>query len=349
MRTKILSAITLLSLGLGACKHAIDIPYSEAHEALTVLFVADNTATAHQMRISRTNIGAFVPVSDASAELLVDGVSVPISTVNAQQKPGLYKISHSFKPGQRLQLNVRHSGTQTHAEAVMPAMPNLTSVTTAPHIVAKSWGPEEQEQWIIKLQDKANVQDYYRIAIAEQAVYVDPETKKEFTPFGTTWLHLNTDADYILSDGKPKNKAEKGLDLDMDLLLGDSQENPYHIFSDRLFDGKEATIYPISGRLPRRGVVKQYIIWDEVSPGREESKTLEYAFHRYIVYLQALSEDTYRYYRSLGVSLDSDEESPFNTPVQVYTNVQGGAGILGVCTTNTYIIEKKYSDSGRLY
>lgn len=345
MRSIILSALALVSLGLGSCKNAIDIPYSDAQEALTALLVANTSDAEHTMRISHTNIGRFDPASDAGTELLVDGVPVPITNISTTKAPGQYQVRYAFKPKQRLELRVQHGGKRVHAEAVMPDLPSLGSVDYTPFKETSQHGEDDLTKWSITLQDHADIKEHYRIAILEEMVFVDAKTQQEVSPRGAVWLWLDTDSDYILSDGTPKNRSNHNEDMDIDEIFGRRAPNPYHIFSDRLFEGREVTINPISKSLPRRVAPERYTVSVEVSPGKMEFRELNYAYHRYTVHLHSLSEDTFRYYQTLGVSLDADEESPLETPIQIHTNIRGGAGILGAYAVVTKVIQKRFTPS----
>lgn len=349
MRTLVLSAFACLSLGLVACKNAIDIPYSDADKALTVLLVANTTDSEHPMRVSRTDIGRFVPVSEMEADLRVDGQPVPVERLDATSKPGQYRVRYDFKPAQHLALTVKHADKQVYAETTIPDEPNLLSVAVEPYIQTTKWGEDELTKWTIKIQDRAQQPDYYRISILEEVLYTDVATQQLYEPNEGVWLHLDTEADYIISDGAPKAKGGKGISFDLDEIFGRGGKNPLHIFSDRLFDGQGATINPMSDRLPRRPGFSKYQAHVEVAPGRTERKTMKYAYHRYTVYLYALTEDTYRYYQTAARSAGSDNESPFATPIQVHTNVRGGAGILGAYTATTKVIQKVFSVGSGTY
>lgn len=338
----VFTLISVLALCLSSCKSPIDIPNEDVRQALTVLCVANNHESEHQIRTSRTNIGGFTPVADAQIDLRVDGVSLPILPEPNPKQEGSYLVQYAFQPKQELVLTVKQGGYRLEAKATMPDMPTLGEVSTEDYQVQSGYGgPRRRTRWSIKLKDKPAEKNYYRIEIHEELVYRKQNTSTYYILGKPLKLALSGQTDYILSRGNPKTEAENSSDFNIDDVFGNSWGNPYNIFSDELFDGQEVTVKPTSEGIPRRQPSLVITRPDDTNGGGG-GVTLVYVAHRYKVLLQALSEDTYRYYLSLGQSKTADTESPFATPIQVHSNIKGGAGILGVCTTTKGEVIKRF-------
>ncbi|MCD7935948.1 MAG: DUF4249 domain-containing protein [Tannerellaceae bacterium] len=114
--------------------------------------------------------------------------------------------------------------------------------------------------------------------------------------------------------------------IDQDLVMsslssqeiqeGDGDTNRMRIFPDDLFNGKEYTL--------------NIYFWDPNYYEYEGNGTL-------MVELQSLSESMYLYMRSLEMSYNSDI---FSEPVRIYSNIQGGYGIVGAYNSTVRVVDK---------
>ena len=99
--------------------------------------------------------------------------------------------------------------------------------------------------------------------------------------------------------------------------MSDVSPNNYNVFDDELFNGKS------------------YVLTFDVDMYNTSNvKSLD----DYSVDVQAISKSMYLYYKTL----DAQQwygDSPFSEPVQLHTNVDGGAGIVGGLTSNLLKLE----------
>jgi hypothetical protein len=79
---------------------------------------------------------------------------------------------------------------------------------------------------------------------------------------------------------------------------------------------------------------------------QDETKLLNVKFNNYFqddtrfyLLVRAVSEDYFRYSKTLKLEDDS-EDNPFQTPVQVYSNVDGGFGIFALFSEKSFIFDK---------
>ncbi|GHT40713.1 hypothetical protein FACS189437_06690 [Bacteroidia bacterium] len=105
-------------------------------------------------------------------------------------------------------------------------------------------------------------------------------------------------------------------------------ENPYRVFSDELFDGHE---YKLKLRFEN-----YYNYW---GGGFDSGDTEERVPYRELhVDLQNLTKDYYLYLKTRGASWEDNLGGIVSEPVQIYTNINGGIGILGSYTSTIYKI-----------
>lgn len=97
-----------------------------------------------------------------------------------------------------------------------------------------------------------------------------------------------------------------------DEIFGNSEStNKYNIFSDELFNGKDVNI--------------TFILNGQVTFRKEDSN-----LHYIDIPFKNLNEDLYRYYFTRSSQENSDDL--FSEPVQIYSNVTNGIGIMGAST-----------------
>jgi len=124
---------------------------------------------------------------------------------------------------------------------------------------------------------------------------------------------------------------QKGNDLN---FLGNDNTIKSTLFNDELFDGKEyklkiKTKYPVGINIGK-------------SPFYPDEEDFELIHSEISVELQSLSYEYYMYLKTLEAksNMSSFEES-FSEPIQIYTNINGGIGILGSYSSSVYSIPLK--------
>ncbi|WP_075602302.1 DUF4249 domain-containing protein [Saccharicrinis aurantiacus] len=158
----------------------------------------------------------------------------------------------------------------------------------------------------IKVHDFSG-EDYYRIVINSPVIIYNYET-------GETLLSLQKRpySGYLESDD-PVLNFNKISENEFE----DVPYNSYGIFNDFLFDGDS---YILSLQL-----------YNESSGLSEVDKQMY--LEGIEVDIQKITKGLYRYYKSVDESTYYGD-NPFSEPVKIYSNVEGGAGILGASTSN---------------
>jgi len=154
----------------------------------------------------------------------------------------------------------------------------------------------ENLHYTVQLNDLEG-EDFYRLQVLYYSTFYDYDGNEV-----TGWRPCYFESD----DPVLNNNKVVGEDSD----FSDDPDNDYAIFNDDLFDGE---IYHLKFEVGEYNCL-------------EKLKDIQ-------VNVQRLSKDMYKYYKSVQTR-DYYDGDPFVEPVRVYTNVNGGAGIVGSATSN---------------
>lgn len=144
--------------------------------------------------------------------------------------------------------------------------------------------------------------NYYRILIQEKTI---PEYEGAPTEDELEWRNTEVFIDQEILFNK------------IDGVAGDSKfDHTYRIFPNDLFQGKDYTL-------------NVYIRKDSGNPWGEVERRLVK------VEIQSLTESLYLYQRSVEIASNQDY---FQEPVKVYSNINGGYGILGIYHSDEKVI-----------
>ncbi len=164
----------------------------------------------------------------------------------------------------------------------------------------------------IRFKDVPNVKNYYRLVIKGKSYYEDGQVFD-------TYVNSTTD-DLVFGN----NNAD---------ILGEiSSYISYNEFSDQLIDGET---YELKTR-----VFYSYVKYkDGYNPSTTSPNvsTRVVTKQELIVELQSISESYYQYLKSMSSNGGSDDF--FSEPVQVYSNITNGIGILGSYTQSSKVFE----------
>lgn len=257
--------------------------------------------------VSRS-VGAFEPGDTEDSTFTITDATVTVSHDDAEQGPlrldSLNQYStRQFTPrvGQKYTVRVTapELGTVTATDRVPPApSARLTDREMDPA------GPYYDHTLQLTVDDPPDTTNYYHIALRQNVYYRDS------TSIDTTGI-------IDIREFKTRSRSivnEMGRDAELE----DEELNSYSgreaTFRDVLFDGTE---YQISLQVAGR-----------FSFSSREARV------EYILYLSALSEDTYQFLRTSRLQ-SRVEENPFAEPVEVHSNVEDGYGVVGARNVDT--------------
>jgi len=131
--------------------------------------------------------------------------------------------------------------------------------------------------------------------------------------------------------------------VDEGQLIGETSQSYYHEFNDEIFNGKE---YPLSFYIEFYNTVYYNDVNNPKNPYDGGVQTNEVVKKELIVSVKSISKPYYLYMKSRNAS--NNEIDFFSEPVQIYSNVKGGIGILGGYTKSDLIftIPNSYDDYG---
>lgn len=153
----------------------------------------------------------------------------------------------------------------------------------------------KDHHFTLRFKDSDTQQNYYRLLVRNITTYGMDSVK---------WGSENDSFEFT--------DVVSGESSDTDTGLGGSTWNPYHVFSDELFNGKE---YPL-----KFSVNSFYTYYNP--PFKNEVK----AEQKIRVELQSISKSYYLYLKTRPASGGDD---PFSEPVKIHNNVHDGIGIMG--------------------
>ena len=86
------------------------------------------------------------------------------------------------------------------------------------------------------------------------------------------------------------------------------------------------------------------LVDDETFEGETKSLTVKFSrFYsedtRFYLLIRGISEDYFRYSKTIRLE-DESEDNPFQTPVQVYSNIEGGFGLFALFSEKSFIFDK---------
>jgi len=125
---------------------------------------------------------------------------------------------------------------------------------------------------------------------------------------GPGWIYTNYFVHIASAD--PNLNASSSV-----AFLDDVPDNIFNIFNDDLIDGKEYTIT---------------FSYDKSYDPEAKNTT--------VIYLQAITEDLHKYFKTYAAQYYYGNEDLLMEPIQVFTNVKNGGGILGSFNSKKFIV-----------
>lgn len=234
------------------------------------------------------------------------------------------------------------------AETVMPAPARVLKAGVTYATVAGSFGSYQNAIYQVTLKDNPAEENYYLLRM-EEGIPVFDGIAKEYT------------GEYKWFSVSPNYATEPvfGQSLTaLDQIFGNDWMYGYNgkVFSDELINGQEYTLHltdeyyyePYYGSYPLK-VVPDSIGMEDLN----EEDFLPIPPKHLRVHLYAISAEYYRY---LKVLQDKDTDSVSNLlidgglaePIRVFSNIDGGVGILGSCHVGMFETEIASSSHSNL-
>lgn len=329
-----LTATLLVLASLSACKSYIDLPVDSSQKHPTVNYIAYETPSGLDeeapLLLSRTDLVRPTALEIQSLSIAVNGTPAGITLQgrnnHSSSEGNVYAVKAAYKPGDEVTLSLlTSSGERLTAHQTVPSRPVIYSARAGASVAHKKG---RYITLAVTVADKAGEDNYYRLSLELLGCYTVPGRSEEYYERAYR-TRVDYRHDFILTEGNPSELF--GEDMDLADLFGKGGVNRYLVFSDMLFADRH-------GKVEVRLSDNQFFVPEREIQLGDGTIALARLSHKVVrVRVEGLTAEAYQYYRALGAlhAEDHDEENPFTTPVQVSSNVQGGAGIFTVASWAT--------------
>jgi hypothetical protein len=300
----------LFFIPLTACHKDIDFNGEETDPLLVInslpctdsLFTAEVTASNFFL----ANTDTFKTIGNATVALYLNGAFVENMVYRTN---GIYQSSIRPREGDLLRMNVSATGYKpVIAEDIFCAKTNIIRLdTTSTRTKEKpltgygsydSIGFSYSRKYVFHITFSDPVgKNYYRLVVKHR-VY---------------WSYENEDQSYYdryLTNFDDIIFGNKGTS-ETDDILEENVKNTYNIFNDELIEGKEYTLNFEYKRF--------FEVYNDYTPYTQPEEIT--------VDLQAISKNYYLYLKSID-AFNNSEDDLFSEKVAIYSNVEGGTGIV---------------------
>ncbi|MDH6535758.1 hypothetical protein M2101_002449 [Parabacteroides sp. PM5-20] len=329
-KSQLYLSLFFLCLSLFSCEKEINLEHLRPTPRLvlnSVAVVGDVVTASVSRTWFFTDDHPNVTIEDAEVHLYVNGQwkekMIWQEGYTDYNSKAYYYSSYQPVAGDRIKITASKKGfNEVYAETTIPEKNKFLKVTEKLEAHSQ-WGYISYKNRLnITFQDDPNRRDFYLIQIESGVPLWDWEGEEPVYTGEYHWQRAY--ADY---DEEPLFTSKFTA---LDKVLGYDWLSGYNgrVFSDDLINGKEYTM---------RVYVSGHYYY---SPIEEE----EYLPVFYRVNLYTISEAYYRYLKSL-IEMDDDTlteslaESGLAEPTRIYSNINGGVGILGACHRDSVSVE----------
>ncbi|MDD2245180.1 MAG: DUF4249 domain-containing protein [Dysgonamonadaceae bacterium] len=305
------------------CEKEIEFSGSKAEPKITLngVLMADSTVSIH---LSKSRF--FLDSSLGFPDIIDAEVTLYSGSKTAQMKHvgnGNYTADYIPQNGEAIELKVKVSGfPSVHSSAIIPEKPAVGEVTTetsTSEYPLQNWdysgiidigtSVNQTIKFKIPITDNGNEQNFYRLVVLKTQHYGEGVSRSYLSYFSDPVFEANSTEDFTgISD----------------------QSNRYNIFTDILFNGTTYQLTFSDNNLKEINLLPEY-----------EDATYQYVIPDRVVYniqVQQLSHDYYMYLKTRNANFNSDD-NPFMEPIQIFSNIENGTGILGGAAITRRIVE----------
>jgi hypothetical protein len=305
MKAKIYHIIVLVIVLASASGCEKEIPISPDDSAPKVVLnaIINCTSEANSVKLSESvplfSAAEASRIENPNLQLKINGLDKEITFDTYKDIHSYYRFTEPLSPGDKVEIGgytSKHGAFSGFDNVPFPA--EIVSVST-------EWfrGKVNDVSYLrtlIKIKDNPDAKNYYRIVIRDKTLF-DSGTDESTIPWNLQEVYVDQEILFNNITG-----------------IGGDDDHIYRVFPDDLFQGKEYTL-------------NVYIRKD-----RFNTSDFESVRHLVKVEIHALSENLYKYLRSLELSSAEDN---FQEPVKIFSNVNGGYGIVGIYNVSDKVVE----------
>lgn len=330
MKTKYILPFLIVGFLAAGCDKTIEFNGEITNPMLVVSsFITPDSAIKAELTQSRFFLDEdfgefggyqFDKVTNADFSLYVNG-AFKKKLIHAGS--GIYLSDYKPNPGEEIKIEVSATGfTSVSGTSVLPAKPlilkvDTSSVTEKQYSIGYNnygdYGYNGQDtlseftykktSFRVKFKDDGNEKNYYRLMVLKRTYYQDAVIDTYLSKF----------EDIVFGNQQSNDIGN--------LFEFSSNNYNYDTFSDDLLNGKEYDLKFSSSK-----IIDQKNYYDD-SQFRKEVRSTFY------IYIQEISFDYFMYARSSSAA-ENMNENPFVEPVQIYSNIKNGIGVLGSYTSS---------------
>lgn len=331
--------ITLLAL-LSACEKEIhfDQKLIEPKLVINSFIVADSTIEA-TIALSKSIPGfekQFEWIDNAEVTLYVDGekaeklgafkIDYPAEekneydweySNNLSRATVIYRsTSTKAEAGKKYKLEVKHPKYETaFGETTLPEPIEIIQLKTETRIITYDYGSRENQLVVkMKFKDRADEINYYRITFNQTIGETNNSNFEKPDSSYTIYISSKQVSTQLNSSDKILSNDENANDF----LFG-SPSNYYNLFTDDLISGKEYEIEFIA--------FSQFLYYDVENDETTGFFTNPGEFYSIDVKLSTISREAFLYMKASNAQQWYGEDF-FSEPVQAYSNIEKGVGIV---------------------
>lgn len=297
------SLLLLLLLGVVGCETVVEFrgEYMEPVAVLNSVVAPDEPVRvfySSSVFILSDNASASTHIDDATVELYINGTFVeqlaPAADTDQWGSNQRYYYMSSTCPKPYDQVTIRARSAEfpewASATAIIPSDASVGNLQVVQEEVDDDGYIYGSAQ--VELSDAEGAKNYYWVLghiLTRQSV--------EESFVAHPYRHIFDYTDLAFSEGKTEGMLGD--------LLGSSSGENYALFDDTLIEGQKRYSLTMDW-----DIYQNYVAYDAL----------------FEVQCYQMDKHLYKYLRSLALA---DSESLFNEPVQIYSNVVGGIGIVG--------------------
>ncbi|GHT18037.1 hypothetical protein FACS189429_3560 [Bacteroidia bacterium] len=311
--------LSIITFSLVACEKIIEFKGKETQPLLVVNSIIQPDST---LLVSVTNSVFFLsnnliePIENADVLLFVNNNFVEKMEYVPVDHDGYsyftYNSHYKLKAGDKVRYEVSAPNfDKVWAEVTIPVPVTIIALDTLveQNIYETDTYNYTPEKWHCKMKfaDNANEKNYYRLSVVKKIAGYNSYTGE----YEVRQMEFGFNSNDMLFNNDPANSG-----------IIYEYSNEYNIFSDDMINGKEYTLaFDIE---PENGGLGQI----------SENDSTFFYFR-----LENLSYEYYMYLRTL--SSQNDDMGFLAEPTQIFTNINGGIGILGAFSVSDKKVEWK--------
>ncbi len=326
-----------------SCENDMPFNVKDNQPKLIINALLEASKEENEINIALTGKDKVTNIKNAQIDLYLNGVLKEQITTpeksSTVENYSCYKTRIKFKPDDIIKIDVTANDGEYHAwaEDIVPHPINIEKAETSIFTKQTSYWASLEKYLKAKTTFTDNQQgvNYYRISMDFDFTIetISPYTHKDTIIYRKGASDLIVDEDIVLTDGQPSVN-----DDDNDVF--NPIYNEYGVFDNSRINGTYTMTTSMSIPYYTAGLIFDGNMWYDGMNKRVEVTGR--------IKLMSISKMQYLYLRALNIYDSVDYDDYFNLPVKFPSNVQGGVGIVGICSGNEFTVslEDYYPSNG---